>query len=234
MKPLFFFLTLLLGTGVRAQDNHHALALEAYLANDYATWQRALAATQTIEDERRRLLIQAEYRLNSFYAAAESEDEDQQDAAIDGADELLDRYWELNEKSGPAHGIYSGLLGLRIARKSMLGIIHGSRAGSYAEDAIQLAPNDPVALYHAAGNLYYTPERWGGDPAQALKYLQKALSTYGEDRDRHWRYLATLALLGQVQQRLGDTEAARATYAIALQAQPEFAYVSKVLLPELK
>ena len=233
-----YLITLLLTvgfcTGARAQS-HDTLALRAYLTSDLATWQRALAATDQVADAKTRLLLRAEYNLALAYASmGREEDEDVRDAAIDDMDDALDNYWKLDEESAAAHGLYSALLGLKIARKPMTGMLYGSRAGSYAEDAVALDSNDPTALHHAAANLYYTPEQWGGNPQLALEYLQKAGQQYGEGHHNNWRYLATLALRGQVEAKLGMTEVARATYAEALEAQPDFAYVSRVLLPQLK
>ena len=229
---LFFLFTVFVSTCVPAQT-YETLALEAYLHNDLERWEKALAATRSITDEEKRLLTRAEYQLGRAYAAMATQDEDVRDEAMDGVDDALDALWEVNDKNGTAHGIYSGLLGLKIARTPITGMIHGSRAAKYASKAVKLAPHDPAALYHAAANLYYTPEQWGGDSEQALAYLLQALELYGEGRETNWRYLNTLALLGQVQARLGQTDHARATYRTALEAQPDFGYVSNVLLPKL-
>ena len=113
-------------------------------------------------------------------------------------------------------------------------MVYGSRAAKYAEQAMNLDPRDPTALYHAASNLFYTPEQWGGDPELALAYLEQAGAYFGPNRNDNWRYLALLALRGQVEARLGHADRALATYTEALTAQPDFTYVSRVLLPQLK
>ena len=232
MRLSFFLFTVFVSTCVPAQS-YEALALKAYLHNDLGMWEEALTAAQSITDEEERLLTRAEFQLGRAYAAMAVDDEDVRDVAMDELDDALDALWEVNDRNGTAHGIYSGLLGLKIARTPLTGMIHGSRASKYASKAVRLAPDDPAALYHAAANLYYTPEQWGGDSDQALAYLQQAIELYGSGQAANWRYLNTLALLGQVQARLGQPDRARATYRTALDAQPEFGYVRNVLLPKL-
>ncbi len=233
MRILSFLLLCLAGTCVRAQ-HAEALALTAYLHNDVAKWDAALAAAAAIPDPEKRLLTRAEYQLNRGYAAMVADDDAALDDVIAQMDEALDQLWEIDDENAVAHGLYSALLGLKIARKPISGMIHGSRAANYAEKAAKLGPQNGAALHHAAANLYYTPPQWGGDPEQALRYLEQAVDTYGPDRNSDWRYLSTLALMGQVQRELGQTDRARATYELALAAQPDFGYVSKVLLPQLK
>jgi tetratricopeptide (TPR) repeat protein len=222
-----------LGTRVRAQT-YETLALEAYLQNDLDKWDAALAATEAITDPEHRLLTRAEYQLGRAYAAMAAGDDAARNDALDQIDENLDELWEINERNAVAHGLYSGLLGLKIARRPIMGMIYGSKAGTYAERAAELGPENGAALYHAASNLYYTPEQWGGDLTESRNLLERAVETYGPDRNDNWRYLNTLALLGQVRQKLGDTEGARLAYEKALAAQPEFGYVRNVLLPALE
>ena len=232
------FVFLLLGTCVRAQtqmQEAESLALHAYLTADLEGWQRAIEAATQLADERQRLLTVTEYQFGLATASMAGEERDATLVdALDAMDDTIDDYWELDKENARMHGLYSALLGFRIARKPIMGMAYGSKAGKYAERAVTLGPDDPVALYHAAGNLFYTPEQWGGNPQLALEYLDKASRLFGTDRDTDWRYLATLALRGQVEAQLGHTDRARATYAEALAAQPDFAYVSKVLLPSLK
>ena len=220
------------GACVLGQE-YESLALHAYLQNDLSKWEAALDATSYISDPEQRLLTRAEFQLGRAYAAMAASDEEAVDRALDDIDEAMEELWEINDKNAVAHGVYSGYLGLKIARKPISGMIYGSRATKYAAKAARLGPKSGPALYHAASNLFYTPEQWGGDAEQALKYLERAVAAYGPHRNQNWRYLNTLALLGQVQARLGQVEQARATYSLALKAQPGFDYVSKVLLPQL-
>ncbi len=227
---LLFFLTL---TGMLGAQTHHETALRAYLSNDPAVWAEAVAATKTIADPAERMLTEADYQLAKAYAHMATKDNDAIAAVVDRVDELLDEYWDLNDKNAAAHGLYSALLGLKIAQAPMKGMLYGSRATKYAAKGVELDPNDPAALYNAAGNLFYTPEQWGGDPEKAVTYLKKAVQQYGSDAAQDWHYLSTLALLGQAQAKVGKTDEARATYQRALAAQPTFGYVKYMLLPEL-
>ena len=230
----YILIACILYSGLTGAQSHSELALAAYLQNDLERWDEAIAATSTIADDEERTVTSGIYHLTATYAAMAAENEASLDRHMDALDEIIDEVWDITETNGVAHGLYSAYLGLKIARKPMTGMLYGSRAASYAEDAVDLAPDDPRALYYAASNLFYTPKTWGGDQEKAEAYLLKASRQYGDDAKNDFHYLETLALLGQAQAALGKTDAARATYERALQLQPEFGYVKNRLLPSLE
>ena len=214
-------------------QSHEQLALTAYLSGQEADWQTALTATETITDPKTRLLTRAAYHQEALGVAMGREEPELADRHLDALEEAIDAYWKLDEDSAEAHARYSALLGFKIARKPMLGMIYGSRASKYARRAVELDPDHPAALMAITYNLYYTPEQWGGNKAAALTHIEKAAKNLPADWRTDYQSLSVLALYGQVLAGNGQTDAARAVYQKALAAQPDFRYVKRYLLPEL-
>ena len=131
--------------------------------------------------------------------------------------------------------LMSSLLGKEIAYNSMKGMYLGYKSGSLVENAVEKSPNDPLVLKIYGDYQWYTPSMFGGDREVALKnYIsaKKAYAAAGEIKNS-WLYLDLLASLGQAQKAAGQIDSAQKTYQHALQLEPQFSYVSNVLLPAL-
>ena len=118
-------LFLLLCTCVRAQTNAHdgeRLALRAYLTADPALWQQAITKAKAVPDDRLRLLTLAEYQYGLASVTMGRDGQEKTfDDALDALDDAIDEYWELDDENATVHGLYSALLGFKIARKPMMG-----------------------------------------------------------------------------------------------------------------
>jgi tetratricopeptide (TPR) repeat protein len=240
MRTLLF--TLLLCTCGLAQltaqcattSDAEALALNAYLNNDLATWDAALEKVRARPRTISTALTIAKLLVGATGTALSQENEDKADDYIDAMEDPLDFILDADKNHPEANGLYSGYLGMLIAMNPMKGMFYGKKSGKMAEKAVAQGPNSPVAHYFLGSNLYYTPTTWGGDPARAVKMLENAKNAFPPTADGcDWFYLQTHALLGQAQASIGDKTAARQTYLAALKLQPDFAWVEKVLLPEL-
>ncbi len=227
-------LILLCLTGLLASaQNPNTLGRKAYLSGTAEDWATAIEAAHAIPDPATSLITIARFHQGAAYAAMAFKQDEAFDEHLDGMEASIDALWEITETSAAGHGLYSALLGLKIARKPMLGMIHGSRASSYAKEALELDATDPIALYNAAGNLFYTPEQWGGDKAKAIKLLNAALANTSEEGKLDYNYLAVMAMLGEAYMQTGDYPAARLVFEKALSEAPDYSYVEQILLPRL-
>lgn len=209
-----------------------ALALKAYLANSPEMWDPAVSAAQARPQTEANALALAKIAYGAVVSAMVNEDKERQNKYLDITEEAIDKVWETNDKNAAANGLYSGHLGMLIAKTPIKGMVYGGKATNYASKGIKFDAESPVANYFKGSNLFYTPTTWGGDPKEAVRYLtvaQKAFASTNCD----WFQLETMALLGQAMQKTGDTEGARMVYLQALQLQPEFGYVKNFLMPQL-
>lgn len=77
---------------------------------------------------------------------------------------------------------------------------YGSISEKYLQQALQLAPENPRALYVRAWVKYYTPKMWGGDKSLAKELAEKSLGLLAKDKTGttpHWGKAEDEALLGK-------------------------------------
>ena len=233
IRSLFIFLFFSAVASLAAQNSHADLALEAYLSADAESWAKAISAVEEIDDKKVRLQTLMAYHQQAIGSAMGRQDADAIDQHIKSLETVIDIYWELDENDAAAHGHYSALLGFKIARKPMSAMLYGSKASSYAESAYKLDATDPVAVLSIASNLYYTPERWGGDRARALEIVTKAVANLPAGWERNMYAVDLVVMQGELLAATGDTAGARRSYERVLAVHPEHGYVGKYLLPQL-
>ena len=237
MRYLSLLLLLFACTCVSAQcDNSTELdqqARVAYLTNDMTSWESVLANAKSLSDNPSNQLQLARLALGAAGTAMAKQNDDFLSQCLTVMETSLDKFWESDKKDPAANGLYSAYLGLLIAQSPMKGMLYGSKSSKYAAKGVAYDANSPEAQYCLGSNLFYTPETWGGDAELAVEHLQAAIAATNDEAGCDWFHLQTLALLGQAQNKAGDTAGARMTYLKALQLEPEFGYVAKVLLPAL-
>ena len=164
--------------------------------------------------------------------------DDDRDALLDDAVELLRAELELNQENAEAHALLGGLYGLQIGNSAWKGMTLGRRASQALDRARELAPANPRGLLLDGVSKLNTPRMFGGGERKAEALLQRALAAFGtEPPDRPWPRWGRSdvhAWLGQIMLRRGNLAAARRHYAQALEIEPELAWVRHVLLPALE
>ncbi|MEP6730895.1 MAG: tetratricopeptide repeat protein [bacterium] len=105
-------------------------------------------------------------------------------------------------------------------------------------EAAQLGPNNPrVSLVQGMGALF-TPPEWGGGPAAAEKLFLKSAEQFATDHPvapaPSWGRGEVYAWLGMVYERTGRKTEAMTAYRKALDAEPNYPWVSRVLIPALE
>ncbi len=243
MKTSMLCLSVLLTVNTLfAQDQLTTLLYRAYLINNSTTQ----AELKTAEKQQRELVkadpknVSKRYTLaliqwNLLNASMRTQDEKLFDEyysdMIDNIDELLD----LDNKHAEAYALQSSAYGLKISYSPMQGMFLGPKSSSLIEKAKKM--NDQSALIWKiyASSKLFTPEMWGGDTKEAIKAYETAVKLYEakpESLVKNWEYLDAMAFLGQAYLKDEQAKKAIATYEKALQVEPEFNFVKKILLPK--
>jgi hypothetical protein len=114
----------------------------------------------------------------------------------------------------------------------------GPKSNDLLDEAASGAPESPRVLMFRGIAKFTTPAQWGGDPAEGLRLLQRAVTAFekenGEGPGPHWGHAEGLAWLGFAKQKSGDSEGAGAAWTKALDLEPEYAWVKHVLVPSLR
>lgn len=137
------------------------------------------------------------------------------------------------------HALRSAVLGqlIGVSRSRLAAMRLGPHAAAQMDRALELGPENPRVWLLRGTSAIFTPKLWGGGTERAEQYLRKALALYAADHPAPpmpaWGHADAYAWLGQVYQRQGKRDAARAVYGKALEIQPENQWVRHRLLPGL-
>lgn len=210
------------------------LAHKALISNNLEDWAAALDAAKQLPKTADNYYTLASTAYGAATCAMVNKKDKLFGTYLDLTEEAIDELWKLDEEHAAAHGLYGAYLGLVIARSPMKGMVYGQKAAKYTRKGVEIDAGSAHANYFLGSNFFYTPDNWGGDADEALRYLRTATELMEEgDAGCNWLDLQTLALYGQAQAKTGDKEGARLTYLRALKNAPDFGYVQYDLLPRL-
>ncbi|MEL6140052.1 MAG: hypothetical protein AAFU67_00370 [Bacteroidota bacterium] len=231
IAPCFFFIFQLL----TAQTTTSAeLAYHAFLNNDLSQWEKAiqLQAQQAPEDE----VALAELHYGAIGTSLSTADEEAMERHLTRLEEQLENILTQSTKDPVANALMGGAMGFRIAQKPIRGMTLGRKSAKHVNLALREDENCAMAHYQRGMRMFNTPSMWGGDKAEAAISFQKAkeILEIKEQTCNNWLYLSTLAWLGQALAEDKRPDEAKAVYALALQAEPDFQWVEYVLLPKVK
>jgi tetratricopeptide (TPR) repeat protein len=194
-----------------------------------------LALAQNVQDP---LLIYL--RAFAYYeegsVARAHKDKEQALKHMEAAAKLLEQIkgsaWEA-EACGLLGYIYNQQIGLKGMSAAMS---LGPKSSTQLAKAGEKAPDNPRVLFFRGVSLVTTPEMFGGDVAQGIDLLERAVrkfETQSAEANVHWGQTEALAWLGIAKQKTGDVEGARTAWEHALAVEPEYGWVKHVLLPSL-
>lgn len=157
------------------------------------------------------------------------------DAAVTHAKQVLKMRPEWSEGLALLANIY----GIQISQSWLKGATLGPEANELTARAIKSDSLNPRAWLVHGIMKYSTPSLFGGSVAVALEDFKKAFELF-EHPSQHeplspgWGQLDTYAWLGRAFDKNDLPNDARATYKKALEVEPEFSWVKRVLLPALE
>lgn len=182
-------------------------------------------------------LAYAENCIVSFYFSQEN----MEDAKpfVHMAIAHLETSLKIKPACADAQALLSSLLGSKIAFNPMSGMTLGPKAGRLISEAFTLAPENPRVSLIAGQSAYYTPKFFGGGKEKALKHFQEALEKYENERPSNvlaprWGRVDAYIYCGMAHMDLKEYDEARVAFNQALTLQPDHAWVTMALLPELE
>lgn len=249
---LLTLLLILLAAPAAAQSDAHALVergraliTAGHFGNsaDSLLAARATLGVAAEDDDREAAAWAAYYAALADYRLAYSLYEEPERAlqhAESGADalaEIVDDSALGDGLRAEAYALRAGLLGLQMgldpARAASLG--PASQAATRA--SLDLAPDNPRALFLHATGLLNTPPEWGGDRDLAVRQLEKALDGFGAPSDGlapTWGEDEAYAWLGLAHLMAEETGPARTAIERAAALNPGSPFVQYKLMPWLE
>ena len=158
------------------------------------------------------------------------------DVAVDSARALLEQSLKLLPIA-ESHALLASVRGLEISGSPWRAMLHGGNIGREEERARALDPNNPRVALLSGINAFHAPEAFGGGIKRAEEHLRSAIDLFARDHPAlgrpAWGHAEAWAWLGRVRAKGGDSEGARAAYAKALEIEPGYEWVRRVLIPAL-
>jgi tetratricopeptide (TPR) repeat protein len=230
---LIALLFLAAGT-IMAQPDWQKTQYQAYLKSDVKLWHQSMKEVATSNDAFTKSL--AGYGVLNATMATQNEDlfDEYLDETYDPLEALVD---SKKGNTADAKALMASILGFKMGFAPWKGIYLGSKSSSLAEQALEANPESYIVQKMYAGSMYYTPETFGGDVKVAAKAFEKCIALMEanpESVKENWLYLDALAHLGGSYIRLNQKEKAIAIFEKALEIEPQFLWVSQVLLPNAK
>ena len=199
---------------------------------------KELLGSELTDDQRSVARYTVAYLNWRLFFLTDNSADDERDALLDEALELLGADVAGNDANAESHALMASVYGLQISQSRMRAAFLGTRAGRASARALELEPNNPrVLLLDGIGKLN-TPRAFGGGEDRAEALLLRAVAAFRTEPPGRpwprWGRIDAYAWLGQVAAQRGDPDAARRHYLQALEIEPEFAWVRWVLLPALE
>lgn len=114
---------------------------------------------------------------------------------------------------------------------------NGPSANAAEDAALELGPTNARVLLLSAISSFHKPAAFGGGKDKARATLARALAAFESDAPAaplpSWGRAEAYAWLGQLEADAGNKAAARAAYQRALELEPDYTWVRRVLLPAL-
>jgi tetratricopeptide (TPR) repeat protein len=152
------------------------------------------------------------------------------------AQRRIEERLEYEPDDAESHALRGSVIGEQIGG-FFRGMFLGPKATKSLEKAFELDPDNPRVALQRAISYYFTPKTFGGGLDKAEQELRRARELFESETAAHpwpsWGRVDTLAWLGQVLEKAGRVDEARAAYEEALVLEPEHAWLKHELLPAL-
>ncbi|WKN45706.1 tetratricopeptide repeat protein [Tunicatimonas pelagia] len=237
----FFFIVLgcaiTLPTVAQVSSEVQQLFYRGYLTTEKAPWEQAIEKINqdTSLDEIEKLHATTEAQTGLLIYAMAHQDEATYDAIADDLEGSLKTILKEDAEDATALAKMAQLYGATMAFQSWRAMYLGPKSQKLVDQALEAEPENADAWVQRANSRLFTPTMFGGDIDEAVECFEKAVQYYEAQPDyaKNWRYLNSLAWLGQAYQKSDQPSKAIATYQKALEVEPSFGWVKYKLMPQV-
>lgn len=220
--------------------------LDAYFTGNMSVWQSAIdeAQWETLSNDEKAVILNTEYGfVASFLDDAPTgakHDAKTKAARNEKATLYLNQFISHLEdaKSFLPESRYCTYRSAAYAYDFMLtkNLSSGIKSFQLCHDAVELDPNDPIALSLVGNVEFFSPKIFGGSKKKALADFEKAkeIIMADEQYELWWNRPALLLCIVQCYEKLGDIDRAKQEAQALLELYPQFTFLKDSYLPELE
>ncbi|MEP1096211.1 MAG: tetratricopeptide repeat protein [Cyclobacteriaceae bacterium] len=220
---------LLTVAGISVGQSLDEIQYGAYIKSSKVMWDRSISVADKNHGSESFEKAMAMYGLlNSTMA---TKDEETFDDNVDQTVDLLKSIIEEKPDWGEPKAVLSAIYGLVMAYSPMKGMLYGSKSSSLVADALKEQDDSPLVHKVAGGSKLYTPEMFGGNPEEAVKEFERAVSLYEKMGNvaNNWLYLESLVNLSMAYKKTEKIAQAKKTLNKALKVEPEYGWAMSML-----
>lgn len=216
--------------------NNRRSVYTAYIKGDMPAWKKVIDQMQTQATNSAAIRLELiNYQYGYVAWCLGKEEEEQARRYLKKAEDNLTWFENKTAYQSTYHAYKAAFIGYRIALNKYKAPILGPESVEYAEKAVELDSQNPVAYIEMGNITYYMPEMFGGSKTRALVYYVRAMQLMERYHDvkYDWNYLNLLASIAQGYQAIGKLEKAKTYYQKLLKIEPGFLWVKNHLYPKL-
>jgi tetratricopeptide (TPR) repeat protein len=227
------FVTVWFTADLYGSDNE-TRSYQAYLSGIKSFWKQAVQEKQQEYESSPGNKQRYELSLTLYGllgATFRDEDEKMFDEFVDQTEAHLQALSKGTPYEAEAKALLSSVYGYKIAYDPWKGMFLGGKSSKLVEEAVEMAPDSPIAWKMFAGSKHHTPAAFGGDVATAIEAYQKAIKLWQENNQEknNWLYLDTYVWLGMAYKEQGMEVEANEIFRKALDHEPQFSWVRSLL-----
>lgn len=165
-------------------------------------------------------------------------DEDQALDYLDAAIQHLKQAIEKDAEFADAYALLASAYGRKMGMKPRLGMFLGPESSKLMKKAQSIEPDNPRTVFIQATSDLFTPETWGGSTEKAVAGFERAIELFEQETVTDpvrpsWGHSDAHAWLGYAHMQEGRYQDAKAEFENALALNPNYGWVTDVLMPEL-
>ncbi len=234
MKKYFLIFALCLPVFVSAQLNHERM-FQAYQSGDLTYWGESLAAVAKDDLTLPTLREVANYEYGYIAWCMDEKNHSEAESYLAIFLQYIDKLEALGECPSVVAVYRAAYYAYAMEYNKWKFASYASKAISYANKAVELDAQNPLALSLKGNTEFYCPAMFGGSKKEALLYFKRSIEAFERISavENNWNYIATMLCYAQACEKTGDTATAIATCKKILEHAPNFVYVRDVFYPQL-
>jgi tetratricopeptide (TPR) repeat protein len=217
---------------------YDAVIYRAYTGDDMTPWKQVvdeMEATGNKPDAFRLELINYTY---GYIGWCLGQDRNREAAKyMDVAESHLNYLENRNYHLSEIMAYRAAMVGFSIALAPYKAPFLGPRSIGYAENAVELNPENYLGILQQANIRYFTPPIFGGSKEEAMeKYLLslKVYKKHNPNSIKDWNHLSIYTTIIMAYMELGEYDKAEKYSLEVLEIEPEFKWIRDDLYPEIK
>ncbi len=231
------FLTGVICLSGAAVTVNHDLFYKDYLDGNVENWGPKIDQILKYRNKltERNMLEVSNYLYGYIAILLNKEQEKKAERYIERWEPILDKMLDVKELECYANVYYGSVCVYKLTISNIKAVVLGAKAMSYVDDALDIDPNNPLAVGLKGNIKFYMPKGVGGDKHEALTLYKRSLELFPKEIDPlfRWNYRGMQLCLAQAYEKTEQVDKAIEVCNQIVKDEPGFKYIKNTYLPQL-